>query len=76
MNAASSYVFITIVYQSHLILKIVDLTLQALPWFHPNYEEMVATPLELSLRSELIVEGVSYIIELRSEFFWSEHNQW
>ena len=60
---SDDYVFIAVVYQSHLALKIVDIVFQALPWFHPNHEEMVDVPLELSPRSELIVEGVNYIIE-------------
>jgi len=60
---SGGYVFIAIVYQSHLAMKIIDVVLQALPWFHPNLEEMIVVPLELSLKSELIVECVSYIIE-------------
>jgi len=61
------YVFITVVYQSHLALKIVNIVLQALLWFHLNCEEMVVSPLKLSPRSKLIVESVSYIIETLKE---------
>jgi len=57
------YVFIAVVYQSHLAMKIIDVVLQALPWFHPNLEEIIIVPLELSPKSELIVEGVDYIFE-------------
>ena len=56
-------VFIAVVHQSHQALKIVDVTLQALPWLNSDREEMVVVPLKISPRSELIIEGVSYIIE-------------
>ena len=57
------YVFIVVVPQSHLALEIVDAALQALPWFHSDREDIVV-PLELSPRSELIIEDISYIIEI------------
>ena len=37
----NDYVLITVVYQGHLALKVVDIALQALLRFHFNYEEMV-----------------------------------
>ena len=55
-ECSGGYVFIVIVHQSHLTLEIVDVALQALPWFHSDREEIVVVPLELSLRSELIVK--------------------
>jgi len=58
-ECSDGYVFIAVVHQSHLALELVDVALQALPWFHSDREEMVVVPLKLSLRSELIAEGVS-----------------
>jgi len=57
------YVFIVVVPQRHLALEIVDVALQALPWFHSDREDIVI-PLELSPRSELIIEAFNYIIEI------------
>ena len=62
-ECSNGYVFITTIYQSYLALEIVNVVLLAFPCFYPNREEMVAILLELSLRTELIVENVNYIIE-------------
>ena len=62
-ECSGGYDFITVIHQSHLAQKIVDITLHALLWFHSDREEMVVILLELSLRTELIVENVNYIIE-------------
>ena len=62
-ECSGEYIFIVVVHRSHLLMEIVDVALKALLWFHSDREEMVAVFLELFLRSELIVENVSYIIE-------------
>jgi len=70
MNATMAFV-IAVVHQSHLALEIVDVVLQILSWLHSNREDMVVS-LELSPRSKLIVEGVSYIIKTPKRVFWEQ----
>ena len=67
-ECSGGFIFIAVVYQSHLGLEIVDIVLRALPWFHPNREQMVIVPLDLSSRSELFVDGVGYIIKTPKKF--------
>ena len=51
-EGGNGYVLITVVYQGHLTLKVVDVILQALPEFHLDLEEIVVVPLEFSSRSK------------------------
>jgi len=47
-----------------MALEIVDIALQALPRLHSDREEMVTVPLELFPRCELVIEGISYIVDI------------
>ena len=45
------YVLITVVYQGHLALKIVDIVLQTLPQFYLDCKKMIIVSLKFPLRS-------------------------
>jgi len=55
-EGVSGYVLATVVYQGHLVLKVIDIILQALSRFHLDREEMVVVLLEFLSRRKLAVE--------------------
>jgi len=53
-EGGGGHIFIAIVYQGHLTLKIVSIILQALLGFHLYCKGVVVAPLEFPLRSKLV----------------------
>ena len=49
---AMAIILVTVIYQGHLTLKIINIVLQALPGFYFGCEEVVVVPLKFSLRSK------------------------
>ena len=50
-EGGNDYILVTVVYQGHLILDVVDVILQTLPRFHLDGEEMIVVSLKFSPRS-------------------------
>jgi len=74
-EGSGGYILITFVFQGHLTLKIVNIVLQDIPSFHLHCEEVVAVPLEFSLRSKMIVKRIDYFMEISERILWERIKQ-
>ena len=58
------YVLVTVIYQGHLALEVVDVALQTLPGFHLDREELVTVPLKFPPRSKLVEKCISHVMKV------------
>jgi len=63
-EGSRGYVLVTIVYQGYLALKVIDVVLQTLHGSYLDREEVVDVPLQFSLRSKLVKECTSHVMEV------------
>ena len=59
-----SYIFIAIICQGHLTLKVIDIVFDALIGLHLDREEVIVVLLKLKTRGKLVVEGLPHLFEV------------